>query len=58
VGIQVSLNIFNGFQDYANLQTASHLEDEVKYLEADAVRNIRLLINKDIKMLQIQKKDI
>jgi outer membrane protein TolC len=49
VGIQVSLNIFNGFQDYANLQTASHLEDEVKYLEADAVRNIRLLINKDYK---------
>jgi outer membrane protein TolC len=49
VGVQVSLNIFNGFQDYANLQNASHLEDEVKYLEADAVRNIRLLINKDYK---------
>lgn len=47
VGVQVSLNIFNGFQDYANLQSASHLEDEVKYLEADAVRNIRLLINKN-----------
>jgi outer membrane protein TolC len=47
VGLQVSLNIFNGFQDYANLQSASHLEDEVKYLEADAVRNIRLLINKN-----------
>jgi len=47
VGVQVSLNIFNGFQDYANLQSASHLEDEVKYIEADAVRNIRLLINKD-----------
>jgi outer membrane protein TolC len=49
VGVQVSLNIFNGFQDYANLQSANHLEDEVKYLEADAVRNIRLLINKDYK---------
>jgi outer membrane protein TolC len=47
VGLQVSLNIFNGFQDYANLQSASHLEDEVKYLEADAVRNIKLLLNKD-----------
>jgi outer membrane protein TolC len=47
VGVQVSLNIFNGFQDYANLQSASHLEDEVKYLEADAERNIKLLINKD-----------
>jgi outer membrane protein TolC len=47
VGVQVNLNIFNGFQDYANLQSASHLEDEVKYLEADAIRAIRLLINKD-----------
>jgi len=47
VGIQVSINIFNGFQDYANLQSASHLEDEVKYLEADAIRGIRLLINKN-----------
>ena len=49
VGVQVSLNLFNGFQDYANLQSASHLEDEVQYLQADARRNIRLLINKNYK---------
>ncbi len=49
VGLQISFNIFNGFRDYASLQSASHLEDEVGYLKAEAERNIRLLINKNFK---------
>jgi len=49
VGIQASLNIFNGFQDYLRLQSASHLEQEVKYLQADTHNKLELLLNKNYK---------
>jgi outer membrane protein TolC len=49
VGIQASLNIFNGFQDYLSLQTASHLESEVKYLQSDTKSKLELLVNKNYK---------
>ena len=49
VGIQASLNIFNGFQDYLSLQTASHLEEEIKYLQADVHSKYVLLLNKNYK---------
>jgi outer membrane protein TolC len=49
IGFQVSINLFNGFQDYAKLQSARHLEDEVNYIQSDAERSIRLLINKNYK---------
>ena len=49
VGIQASLNIFNGFQDYLSLQSASHLEEEIKYLQADTHSKLELLLNKNYK---------
>jgi outer membrane protein TolC len=47
VGIQVSVNLFSGFKKYSRLQSASHLEDEVEYLQADVQRKIDLLVNKN-----------
>ena len=49
VGIQASLNIFNGFQDYLNLQSASHLEKEIGYLRSDTRSKLELLVNKNYK---------
>jgi outer membrane protein TolC len=46
VGLQLKFNIFNGFKDYLKLQSAAHLEEEVKYLEADTKRKINLWVNK------------
>ena len=49
IGIQASLNIFNGFQDYLNLQSASHLEKEINYLRSDTQNKLELLVNKNYK---------
>lgn len=47
VGIQASINLFNGFKDYSKVQSASHLEDELKYLQIDTHNKIKLLVNKN-----------
>jgi outer membrane protein TolC len=47
VGLQVSINIFDGFKKMANMESAAHLEREVEYIDADAHRKIELLINKN-----------
>jgi outer membrane protein TolC len=49
VGVQASLNIFNGFQDYLNLQSASHLEKEINFLQSDTKSKLELLVNKNYK---------
>jgi outer membrane protein TolC len=49
VGVHASLNIFNGFQDYLNLQSASHLEKEISFLQADTRSKLELLVNKNYK---------
>jgi outer membrane protein TolC len=46
VGLQMRFNLFNGFKDYLKLQNASHLEDEVKFIELEAKRKINLWVNK------------
>jgi outer membrane protein TolC len=46
VGLQMKFNLFNGFKDYARLQSASHLEKEVSYIEADAKKKVELWVNK------------
>ncbi len=46
VGVQASLNIFNGFKDYAGLQSASYLKKEVEAMEMDAESKIMLLVRK------------
>jgi outer membrane protein TolC len=47
VGVQVSINLFNGFKKYSRLESASHLEREVEFIEADAQKKIDLLVNKN-----------
>ena len=49
VGIQASINIFNGLKDYSKLQNAEHLEEELKYLQADTQQKINLLVNKNFR---------
>lgn len=46
VGISLKMNLFNGFKDYLDLQTASHLENEVHHIKLDAENKISLLVNK------------
>jgi outer membrane protein TolC len=47
IGVQATLNIFNGFQDYLSLQAASHLESEIKFLQSDTKSKLELLVNKN-----------
>ena len=47
VGVQAKLNIFNGFKDYLNLQSAQVLEDEVDIIKRGIEKNINLWINKE-----------
>jgi outer membrane protein TolC len=49
VGVQASFNLFNGLKDYSRLQAASHLEEEVKYLQEDTESKICLLVSKTYK---------
>lgn len=59
VGIQASINLFNGFKDYNKLQTAAHLEEEVKFMQADIERKINLLVNKNYRdVINAQEKYI
>ena len=46
VGVQMNLNLFNGFKDHNSLQSAKSLKREVDYLEAGAKREINLWVNK------------
>lgn len=55
VGIQLSFNLFNGLKDYNKLQSAIHLEEEVKYLQADTQQKINLIVNKNYKDVQNAK---
>lgn len=52
VGINLSINIFNGLQDYAALETASGLEKEVGYLENEVKSKLTLLMQKSYKELE------
>ncbi len=49
VGIQMKLNLFNGFRDYSKLQNSKHLKREVNFIEADAKRKIDLWVKKAFK---------
>lgn len=49
VGVQVKMNLFNGLKDYAKLQTASHLENEVNLIQIEAKKKIDLWVNKAVK---------
>ncbi|MFN3871902.1 MAG: TolC family protein [Ignavibacterium sp.] len=49
VGLSLNINLFNGFRDYAKLQTADYLIDEVNALLKNAEDKVTLLINKNFK---------
>lgn len=55
VGVQASINLFNGLKDYSKIQSAIHLEEEVNYLKVDTQRKISLLVNKNFKDVQNAK---
>ena len=46
VGVQLSMNIFNGFKDHYRLSAAKSLKREVNFLEAGAKRQVNLWVNK------------
>lgn len=49
VGLSLNLNLFNGFRDYAKLQEANYILDEVDALQKNLEEKIILLINKNYK---------
>ncbi len=51
VGVQLSMNLFNGFKSFSKLEAAVHLEREVEYIDADARKKIDLLVNKNYREL-------
>lgn len=46
VGVSLNLNLFNGLQDKANLQSSKLLEKEIGYIEQDAASKINMLVQK------------
>jgi len=55
VGIQGSINLFNGFKNYHKLQSAKYLQSEVDYLYSDTKNKINLLIEKNFRDMQNNK---
>ncbi len=52
VGINLSLNLFNGLQDYAALEIASGMEKEVAMIENEIKSKLRLLEGKSFRELE------
>jgi outer membrane protein TolC len=46
VGVQLNLNLFHGLQDYEQMQSASHLQEEVRQIHTDAGRQVELWVRK------------
>jgi outer membrane protein TolC len=51
VGVQMSINLFNGFKKYSKMESAVHLEREVEFMQADTKKKIDLLVNKNYREL-------
>ncbi|MEP0860042.1 MAG: TolC family protein [Ignavibacterium sp.] len=49
VGLSLNINLFNGMRDYAKLQVADYLIEEVNALQKNVENKISLLINKSFK---------
>ncbi len=52
VGVTASVNIFSGFRNVNNLQSARHLVKEVDYLKSSMHHDINLFINKAYKEMR------
>ncbi|MCF8317097.1 MAG: TolC family protein, partial [Ignavibacteriales bacterium] len=46
IGLSLTMNIFNGFQDYDDIKSTEHLINEIGYMEIDTRKNINLMISK------------
>lgn len=55
VGLQLSINLFNGFKDHMKVQSAKHLENEIMFLEADAKKKVELWVNKSYREIEKSK---
>ncbi|MBI5402212.1 MAG: TolC family protein [Ignavibacteriae bacterium] len=55
VGIQGSINLFNGFKNYHRIQSTKYLQSEVDYLYSDTKSKISLLVEKNFKDMQNYK---
>ena len=51
IGVTASLNIFNGFKTWHNLETSKLMKNEVNYLVADIKTKLSLLVDKSYKEL-------
>lgn len=58
VGLTLSLNLFNGIRDYAKLQAADYLIEEVNALQKNLEDKITLLVNKNYKDIMNAKEKI
>ncbi len=52
VGVNVQINLFNGFKKYNRVQEARHLNKEVKYLQKDATQKINLWVNQAYRQMR------
>lgn len=52
IGVQLNLNLFNGFKDHSRLQAAKSLKREVNYLEAGVQREISLWVSKSYREMR------
>jgi len=55
VGIQGSINLFNGFKDYQRVSQTKHVSREIDYLESDTKSKLNLVIEKNYKDVQNSK---
>lgn len=52
VGIQGSINLFNGFKDYQKVSQTKHISREIDYLESDTKSKLNLVIEKNYRDVQ------
>ncbi len=52
VGVNVQMNLFNGFKKYNQIQQSRHLNKQMDYLQQDARRQIELWVNKSYREMR------
>jgi outer membrane protein TolC len=57
IGIQLKMNLFNGFKNYNELQEASHLENEVKLVKSDVENKMNLLLKSKLTEFEKSKRN-
>ncbi len=51
IGVQLKMNLFNGFKDYMELENANYLKEQADYKKESIKRKINLWVNKNYKEL-------